>query len=49
MAFPVHELTIAGNLGDMLAGIDAVGSEVEWLGGVAAPALRIASMTVAGE
>jgi len=49
VAFPVHELTIAGNLGDMLAGIDAVGSEVEWLGGVAAPPLRIASMTVAGE
>jgi len=49
IAFPVHELTIAGNLGEMLAGIDAVGSEVEWMGGVAAPALRIAELTVAGE
>jgi PmbA protein len=49
IAFPVHELTIAGNLGEMLAGIDAVGREVEWLGSVAAPPLRIASLTVAGD
>jgi hypothetical protein len=33
----------------MLAGIDAVGREVEWLGSVAAPPLRIASLTVAGD
>jgi PmbA protein len=49
VAYPVHELTIAGNLGEMLAGIDAVGREVEWLGSVAAPPLRIASLTVAGD
>jgi PmbA protein len=49
IAFPVDEVTVAGNLGEMLGAIDAVGSEVEWLGGVAAPALRIAELTVAGE
>ena len=46
---PVEEITVAGNLAEMLTGIDAVGSELTWLGSVAAPALRIARMTVAGE
>lgn len=47
--FPVEEITVAGNLGDMLRSVDAVGSEILWLGAVAAPPLRIAAMTVAGE
>jgi len=46
---PVQEITIAGQFGSMLEQIDAVGSELLWLGSVAAPPLRIASMTVAGE
>lgn len=46
---PVEEITVAGNLGDMLTGIDTVGSELLWLGSVASPPLRVASMTVAGE
>lgn len=46
---PVEEITIAGNLGEMLKRIDALGSELVWLGSVAAPALRIERMTVAGE
>jgi hypothetical protein len=33
----------------MLTRIDAVGSELIWLGSIAAPALRVARMTVAGE
>ena len=33
----------------MLADVDAVGDELLWLGSVAAPALRIARLTVAGE
>lgn len=48
---PVHaveEITIAGNLGDMLAAVDAVGNDLVWLGAIAAPTLRIARMTVAG-
>jgi PmbA protein len=48
IAHPVEEVTIAGNLQDMLCGIDAVGSDLLWLGRVAAPSLRIARMTVAG-
>jgi PmbA protein len=49
IAHPVEEITIAGNLGDMLRAIDAVGSDLVWLGRIAAPSLRIAKMTVAGE
>lgn len=46
---PVEEVTIAGHLSEMLNAIDAVTSEIVWLGRVAAPALRIEHMTVAGE
>jgi PmbA protein len=46
---PVEEVTIAGNLGDMLASIDAVAADLVWLGRVASPSLRVARMTVAGE
>jgi PmbA protein len=46
---PVEEITIAGNLGDMLKDIDRVGSEFVWRGRTAAPPLRIAQMTIAGE
>ncbi|MCG8589925.1 MAG: TldD/PmbA family protein [Proteobacteria bacterium] len=48
IAHPVEEVTIAGNLADMLQAIDAVGSELTWLGRIAAPPLRVAQMTVAG-
>ncbi len=45
---PVEEITIAGNLGDMLKSIDRIGSELVWRGRTASPPIRIASMTVAG-
>jgi PmbA protein len=45
---PVEEVTIAGNLADMLMKIDAIGDELLWRGRIASPALRIASMTLAG-
>ena len=46
---PVEEITIAGNLGDMLKQIDRVGSELVWRGRTASPPIRITSMTIAGE
>jgi PmbA protein len=49
ISHPVEEITIAGNLGEMLASIDAVGSELLWLSRVAAPPLRVARMMLAGE
>ncbi len=45
---PVEEVTIAGNLADMLLGIDAVGDDLVWFGSAASPTLRIERMTVAG-
>ncbi len=45
----VEEVTVAGNLGAMLAGIDGVASELRWTGPLASPAFRVARMTVAGD
>ena len=47
--YPVEEITIAGNLGQMLNDVEAVGGDLLWLGRIASPSLRIARMTVAGE
>jgi PmbA protein len=49
LSHAVEEITIAGNLGQMLLDVDAVGNDLLWLGRIAAPSLRIARMTVAGE
>jgi PmbA protein len=49
VAYPVHEVTVAGNLLDMLGAVDAVGSDLLRVGSIAAPSLRVARMTVAGE
>jgi PmbA protein len=46
---PVEELTIAGNLSEMLMDIDAIGSDLLWLGNTASPSLRISKMMIAGE
>lgn len=48
LTHPVHEVTIAGNLRDMLRDVDAVGNDLVWRGATAAPTLRIRKMTVAG-
>ncbi len=49
LAFPVHEVTIAGNLKSMLAGIDAVGNDLVFKSSISSPTLRIARMTVSGD
>ena len=48
LAFAVSEVTIAGNLIEMLRGIEAVGSDLEFRGSVAAPTIKIGEMTVGG-
>jgi PmbA protein len=48
LAYPVEEITIAGNLLEMLRDIDMIGSDLTLRGALAAPTLRIARMTVAG-
>jgi PmbA protein len=45
---PVHEVTIAGNLKQMLRDVDAVGSDLEFRGSSASPTLRVRKMTVSG-
>jgi PmbA protein len=49
LAYPVEEITVAGNLAGMLEAVDAVGNDLLWAGRVAAPTVRVARMTVAGE
>jgi PmbA protein len=49
LTFPVEEVTIAGNLKDMFQNIEMMGNDLEMRGRIAAPTLKIASMTVAGD
>lgn len=48
IAFPVEEVTISGNLKEMLQGIDMIGNDLEFRGRTAAPTLRIDRMRVSG-
>ena len=48
LAFPVSEVTIAGNLNKMLTDMEAIGSDLEFRGSTAAPTLLIREMTVGG-
>jgi PmbA protein len=49
MQYPVAEITIAGNLAEMLAGIVAVGSDIDARGGVRVGSILLDEMTIAGE
>jgi len=49
VAYPVSEVTISGNLGRVLEGIEAVGTDLEFLSPVTGPTVKVAEMTVAGE
>jgi PmbA protein len=49
MQYPVAEITIAGNLADMLGGIVAVGSDIDARGGVRVGSILLDEMTIAGE
>ena len=48
-AFPVHEITIAGNLKDMYNNIAAIGNDVDVRGGVRVGSILISEMMIAGE
>jgi PmbA protein len=47
--FPIHEVTIAGNLKDMLGGIVTVGRDVDQRGAIRTGSLLLGEMTIAGE
>jgi len=49
LAFPVEEVTIAGNFRDMLRGIEMIGDQLRFRGRMAAPTIKIDRMMVSGE
>jgi PmbA protein len=49
LAYPVSEITIAGNMKQMLPGIEQVGSDLEFRSSIAAPTLLIREMTISGQ
>jgi len=49
LAYPVEEITIAGNLLEMFQSIEVIGNDLELRGTIAAPTLKLARMTIAGE
>jgi PmbA protein len=48
LAFPVEEITIAGNLKDMLTRIEAVGNDLLAMGEVFAPTVLVGRMVISG-
>jgi PmbA protein len=48
IAFPVEEVTVAGNLKDMYRGIAAVGSDVVVRGAYRCGSILVDNMTIAG-
>src|SRR5579871_110960 len=48
LAYPVDEITIAGNLKDMYRNIVAIGNDLVFRGSSAAPTIRVEGMTIAG-
>jgi PmbA protein len=48
MTYPVTEINVSGNLKEMLHSIDAVGDDLLWLAGTAAPTIRMGRLTVSG-
>jgi PmbA protein len=48
-AYPVEEITVAGNLKEMFFNISEIASDLEFRGSVAAPTLRVDGLTVGGE
>ncbi len=48
LSHAVEEVTIAGNLAEMLMNVTAIGNDLVFRGSVASPTLRIDGMTIAG-
>src|SRR5262249_51628270 len=47
-AYPVSEITIAGNFKQMLMDVEQIGSDLEFRGSIAAPTIQIREMTISG-
>jgi PmbA protein len=48
LTFPVEEVTVAGNLKEMIKNISEIGNDLEFRGSTASPTMRIDGMIVAG-
>jgi len=48
LAYPVSEVTIAGNLQEMLLSIEAVANDLEFRGAMASPTMLVKEMTISG-
>jgi PmbA protein len=48
LTYPVEEVTIAGNLKEMLQNIEMVGNDLEMRERISSPTMKISRMTVAG-
>jgi len=48
LAYPVEQITIAGNLKDIFRNVVAIGNDLEFRGAGAVPTVRIEGLTVAG-
>ena len=49
LAFPVEEITVAGNLKEMFFNISAIANDLEFRGSMASPTIRIDGLMVGGE
>jgi PmbA protein len=47
--YPVHEVTVAGNLKDVYRGIVSVGNDVDVRGGIRTGSILVGEMTIAGD
>ena len=48
-AYPVREITIAGNILDLMKNVDAVGSDLRFFGRIGSPSLRIKELSIGGK
>ena len=48
LTYPVEEVTIAGNLAEMLSHVALIGSDLEFRSALAAPTVLVEGLTVAG-
>ncbi len=48
LAYPVEEITIAGNLTQMFQRIEMIGNDLRFRSRVASPTIKIGEMTIAG-
>jgi PmbA protein len=49
LSYPVREVTIAGNILDLMKNVDAVGNDLKFSGRIGSPTLRIQGLSIAGK